>query len=462
MTTNPTPTPRPFYRPKIDPSVSIIRHRDPVFPPADDLSFGCDALRREPDPATYRTSPSATWREVSAEWGQRIDAEQLVDVAVAYYRSRERWHLRPTDGALVRGNGQPLAWQPRAWASALSLLAQEIPNKPRGPASPIGFLSPEVRTLAFGDFVERSRRGEGELKHSILLRTHLATLRNAAGALMVDENGAPLRFRTLRAVLSGRHSGIHFDDSALRDVLEERVDHDAPAYVSRGTDETHGVVTLDREGDARATLHFRNSETGAASLTFGAACYLSVLDATVRRGGEGLQVGTDLDVDERDLRREHTEQERRALVASAHGAHRRRHSLPTGAESMRAEVARGRIAASFDAASADARALVGQWRDALRRFPAGLAHTFHPAAREEAAAVVLDAVEEQASRKVTAADREALRRVLVDEARLEKLPFLSAAHIAGAFACIARDTADFDEARRLQALAGEWVERGWK
>jgi hypothetical protein len=54
-----------------------------------------------------------------------------------------------------------------------------------------------------------------------------------------------------------------------------------------------------------------------------------------------------------------------------------------------------------------------------------------------------------------------ISEVMVAEERLGRIPQGSAAHVAACFAVAAR-AAKWDDAKRLQAIAGQWILNGWK
>lgn len=409
---------------------------------ADATSFGRDALLGTPATARYRTDAEAgvTFASARTEWLARIAGEHLLDVEVKHYRTptvgaAHGFALRTTDGAFMRSNsGRPCAFQPRAWSQLCNLLTNGLTNKPRGSgADAFGWLSPQNRAEAFEELKARSVRPEGTGRE-IYLRAH------------VDPTTGLL---ALRAVLSGRHSAYHFDDAALAGVLGNYVDHSAPAHVSRGIDETVGWATLDsvRE-DVRATIHWSNSETGAGALRFAGGCFIRLIDATIRV--HGVDVVRDV------------------TVAHAEGSTRRNHTLPRVGHSaeQRAAIAADRIAHDVEAASVEARALCTAWGKALATFPDGLEAP--PAARAIASEIAADEIESLV--KLSSDDRAALNGIMQNDARLQSLPWLSAAYVAAAFALLSReahadDSKSMEEnnerAQRLQEHASAFVLKGW-
>lgn len=397
-------------------------------------SFGHDAIvHRSND--QLRTEPRE-WAEALTLWRALIDAEQITDVSVQYYRSPTRTapngiFLRATDGALLRkSGGAPQAIHMHAWRQLVSLLA--VGQHERGMAGSFAWLTPPLRAQAFAELVARSTRREGP-NYPILFRSHrdLAT-------------GLP----ALRAVLSGIHSGQHFDDLNIAAAIGPRIKPDAPSLVWRGLLTTYGWASLAKRTDeAQATIHWENSEVGAASLRFWAGCRITVLDAHLRFRSATATTNTEAPLE--------------VSVATANGASSRRHVLARKGltEDDRRKEAIKRIGQSFDTAALASETLAEKWAAARLMFPAGWNGERGGMDRMQAAAVILDLLEERAPAKLrgTETDREQLKQVLCNEERLKLLPFGSAAHIAGAFACVARSSTSHEDRARLQELAGDWV-----
>lgn len=394
-----------------------------------DSSLGQDAIIHRAE--AFVRLPTQKWASAVSDLQGLIEAEQLSDVSTPYYRSPTRTApdgltLRETDGALLRRTGgRPLAIHGHAWRQLVALLAHG--QHERGMAASFAWLNPPLRAQVFAELRDRSIRREGP-DSPILLRSHL----DAA-------TGLP----ALRAVLSGVYSGTHFDDLAILRALEGRVDATAPGGATRGLTETHGWATLtDGTEEIAATVRFGNSEVGASALKFSAGCHIRVVDAH-------LQAAPKL-VD----------------VTDSTGASARRHTLARKGvtEEMRAEMAQRRIASSIESASWAARQLAESWTKARASFAPGWSGERGAMAPAEAAAVVLDVLDERAPRKMAlrAGDRAPLQAVLVSEERLKLLPFCSAAHIAAAFACLGREATDAEDCRRLLELAAEWVARRWE
>jgi hypothetical protein len=395
-------------------------------------TFGHDAILQTDERARFRAAPDALWRDVLAQWQTGIQNESLVDVSVSHFRTPTTlsplgMQLRPGDGALIRTvGGQALAFQPSAWGQLCSLLMVEQ-GVPRF-AESLAWLSPPVRAIAFGDMRDRSRRIEG-VNRPLVLRSH------------VDGRTG---LRALRAVLSGTHSGVHFDDLALAHALGSILRPDAPAYVSRGVTETYGFAVLNTAGngapgEVSPTLTWGNSETGAGSLRFGGGLFIRAVGQSLRFAGV----------------------ERAVTVASASANTRRRHTLPrvNVSESYRAEEAQRRMRADIGNATRGAIELATKWGDALRSFPEGFDVAVRPTDLQVAAAVAMDAITERSS-DLDAETIGNLERVLSAENGLKGLPWLSAAYVAAAFALVASEATTVAKGVALQEIAGSWV-TGW-
>lgn len=430
-----------FYRVNAQPAEEIHQHANPVIPSRSADSFGFDASLVRPSSLDHAPL-LRPWAEARDEWRAQISAENLQDVEFCYYRTPSidskgtRWEgieLRETDGALIRRPGaEALAYTEHAWRQLVNVLMQEIPNKPRGPSDTLRWLSPRVRRQAFRDLRDRSRRPEGS-KHPLLLRS------------FIDRQTG---VRALRAVVTGRHSGEHFDDLALSRVFDriiEKVAAKADAFIVRGINLTRGHIVLDRAGDVAATLAFRNSEVGGASLEFAGGCYIRTLNAVLHRSAG---VGVEMDLEPATSA---------VLITSAGSSHRRAHTLPRGSEEARAALAAKRMTESITRASTAARDLCDAWREALEAFPPGRDAIAAMGNREAAADVLLDLIEEFEG--LEAPLRLQLRSTIIDEQQLLGLPFCSAAQIAGAFAVAARREVDFEAAIELRDRAARWVQQ---
>lgn len=434
---NPKPTPSTTRT-----TTQNLKPQDPVIPSRSDDSFGRDAILPD-DRTSLLYTKLESWDEVRHAWRAQIGAEQLVDVEIPYYRTPTETaplgiHLRETDGAMLRRTGAPaIAFTTHGWKQLVGLLMQEVPNRPVRAAETIGWLSPSVRTLAFDDVKRRSRRSEGKGKE-ITLRSH------------VDRVSG---LRALRAVVSGIHSGVHFDDLALSIVLDEQCAKSGPtlASVRRGVDETRGVLVFeqtDTEGvGVSYSLHFRNSETGCASLSFAGGCYIRALKAHVRHP-------------------DGTTTSRTVEVANENEATRRSHTLPRARQTFesRKAIADERMSVDVRNALQGARQLAQAWKVALKSFHRdfvpgnGILEVVGAEARAE---IMLDTIESN-SRGFTADDRAALKKVLVNNETLPQLPWGSAAYVGGAFAVLASEQGGHEAAQRYQELAALWITTGFR
>lgn len=398
------------------------------IPEADAQSFGVDAILPvsvEPAHST-RLAPLST---VLAQWRAQIALEDLADVEIVNWRSASDdlgsigLYLRTTDGALMMG-ADARAFTPSAWAQLINLLIAEQPSRPAGAAGVGAWLTPDVRSQVFEEIKLRSLRRE-DSKHPLFVR-------------MFSPVGFP-QFRTVRAVLSGRHSGQHFDDAAIASLFESLFDHEASAHVSRGTDTSAGYVVLDTAPGLQAAVHFRNSETGASSLAFAGGAYITAIGASV------------------------TVPERRAeaLITSAKGQTRRAHTLPRVrvTEEARAGIAASRMSADVTTAISAAQALCAAWQSALVSFPKGGAPEGKPS--NEVIAVVVDQI---AERSRLTDDARALLPSLIEACEPLNdgtIAPLSAAWVAASLALLARGEKTAAGFRTLSDEAGRWVVDGW-
>lgn len=432
---SPPPSPRYFEQRADDALYPAVQPERVEIPSQTETCFGFDAAI--PADSTIRFSTALQpWREAREAWLAQITSEDLLDLQAIYYRTPTRnsptgWYLRASDGAFVRARQKDaLAYTPRAWTQLVTLFLQEIPDKPRSPAEAFRWLSPTTRALVFAEMRNRSRRTEKEAA-PILLRTYLS------------DQGV----RALRAVVSGRHSGRCFDDEALSMALDQVLPVSSRAWVQRTIDRTVGHATLESSETAQAVLHWSNSETGAASLAFGAGCWITALE-TIVRSGKAQETTTDL--------------EKPVTITTANGSSRRSHTLPRARVSAaeRARIARERMVDSITKASVEAKQLVADWHEALKAFPAGYDTLVLKVSESDGdvelhAEIMLDLIESRSNLK--SEDREALKAIIKTNDRLKQLPLFSAAHVAGAWALLAKNTTDVDEAARLQLEAGRWV-----
>ncbi len=409
-----------------------------TFPPAGVGSFGFDAALPPSAVPAFRATLRG-WESVRAAWRAQIASEELCDVEINHYRTATQdcafgFRLRTSDGGFRRNeSARAVAYTEHAWAQLIALLMQEIPGKPRSPAEAYRWLDPTTRSEVFDSLVRRSVRQEGA-NHPILLRSY------------TDPRA---KVRALRAVVSGRHSGVHFDDAALIEALSRIVPADAGAYVDRTPNFTRGYAVLDSMGaqlpviepdqapslEAHAAISWSNSETGCGSLGFAGSVYIHALAALVKPN-----VQTEVVI---------TQQSERT---------RRAHTLPrkdkTDAE--RREIAQQRMADDLVKTAEMARELVAAWRGAQKIFAddAASAIALDPAA---AAQVVLDVIAEHTDQRLLNTHIEQLHSVLETSKTLPRLPFLSAAHIAGAWAVLAHTTEDWKLVDDFQAEAFRWI-----
>lgn len=420
---------RRLYEQRADPTVDPIERLRVEIPEKGELSFGFDAALPTDSGVKFSTS-IRPWTDVRSQWLDQITNEDTLDVQTIYYRSPTTtaphgWFLRVTDGAFCRrAESEGVAYTPRAWSQLVSLLLQEVADKPRSAVDAYRWLGPEVRATVFEHLRDRSHRREHE-DTPMLLRTFMS------------QHGV----RTLRAVLSGRHSGRHFDDEALMLALDNVLPHGSQAYVSRAVDHTAGYAVIENGENVRSTINWSNSETGAASLSFAGGCWIDAL-ATVIRSSDGE--GTDMDLT------------RSVRITSAHGSSSRAHTLPRigVTHSERAQIARDRMVMSIQRASEEAAELVRCWKQALVSFPGGQMSAA-PESRDDIAEVMLDLIAERT--RSFESDREALKEIIVSSDRLATLPYLSAAHIAGAWALLGATKPGIESATRCQLEAGRWV-----
>jgi hypothetical protein len=430
-----------------EPTQDLLTPRPVRIPRASDgsqtpASLGRDATLPPGEAPKFRRN-TKPFVDVVRDWRNRIEREQLFDVQVRHYRTPtttapEGFFLRDTDGAFMRKpDGEGLAYTERGWAQLVNLLMQEIPGKPRNPVEAFRWCEPSVRSVIFDSLKARSHRKEGA-GHEILLRSFID---QATGV------------RALRAVVSGRHSGIHFDDLAVIETLEKVITPVAPTYCQREQDFTSGYAILSDTGDVRASIHWSNSETGAASISFGAGCFITALDAIVR---DGRTLATDRNLEDEETQPTRTTHQVR--VTSTSGRTRRAHTLPrkNRTEADRAKIALERMAADVAKATDASLLLAKSWAEALQTFAKGWNREGHTYSRSMAATVLLDLIEMH-TRGFADNDRKALEQILVDNDRLFALPFGSAAHIAGAWAVLASHQEDLAEATRMQNEAGRWV-----
>lgn len=394
------------------------------------------ALPASPVRAALR-APTRSWRDACADW--RIEYEMSRDVggsAADYLLDLRSLAIDPRDGAIIRtGGGGALAYTPHATTQLVDRL---LPGRVTGTGRVMHFqCKPPSRSLLFEDVRNASTRSKPGF---------VRLFRDPTTGLVA-----------VRAVLSERYPGTFFDDPALASVLNEVLAADAPCTFDRTPTETVGYARLASEDvitGARATLHWRNSETGHARLGFAAGLTITALDATVSRP---IYSGIDAVGAVEEVERE-------VVVQTVDGRRAINHTLPwkDRTEDERRAIAAQRMRACRDAALRDVVKLMSQWKVALGDFHRGLGGMFHGDERTMAVEVLLDTLSEAGRLGKNDALRPALLEVLKTETRLEKLPFGSAAHVAAAWACIARDAKTLDEQQEAQTLGAEWVLEGWR
>jgi hypothetical protein len=430
------------------PERSPLYSRDGLLPNAPDLTW-------------VGWGGSSMSRELSL-WREQLRLEDAKDTTVAWQTLR----VDPRDGALFRDGGGAFPVTEHALGQVANVLQAGTPARGLGPA-----LSPATYPLRAHMLVELQARSKRKLTDPVVIRTakHIVRRGNAFEARSRANEG---HTREVRAIVTPRHAGVHFDDGVLAGRLEKLTRDTARALVRRsplGT-ETRGWVELSG-GDVREVVSFRNSETGQARLGFWGSCYITVLDSVITRPGDVASVD----------------------VALAGDRHERNHTLPTVGtkalheaygvpsegpltEEHRRIIAEGRIDESFRRATDAAKGLVIDWAEAQKAFPANLTTTEATAMQrlpgEGRSAALLDWCEENGLS--LGKDRERLAAVMADDTRLTKVPFASAAYFAAAYALLATRPVtrpvpgaeegkveevapNWADSHRLQVEAGRWV-----
>lgn len=455
------------------------------------VPFVGDALVSDPPGLLYAPMERRTRDETLQLWREAIRAEVLPDTEAVAWQSLR---LDRRDGALYRpgGHGSPLTRH--AMVQAFGLLTAG--TSARGVASAAQWASPFARAGLLLDAVANCVRDTDDPSDQLVVRRYRrAEVRSPSGALV--RAACP---SVIRAVLSARHALRQYDDPVLARLVERHTPEQAPVYVRRaeGGSETRGWALVKEQAGLKLGVSFRSSETGQARLSFRAAASISCVDA-VLTGARALGVaeGTETQVQ----------------VASARSASERNHTLPTVSTkdlqdrygvatapggklspSERQSIADQRLDDSWRVALADAETLAVQWEKALRSFPKGFEPSSLPDIRAlsnadttaDTASVLMDLLEENGLAPEST-DRAALESLLADDKRLTQLPRYSAAHVAAAYAVLATSPAsDFqrddkgevkkskdgkpltqpairswDDAARLQTVAGRWVAAGW-
>jgi len=442
--------------------------------------LGRDGLTANSLPLMWTPGRGRTFETVAAAIRQQIADERTAETDVAGNPTSDstvQWQtlrLHHLDGAMMRLGGAGVPVTEHALGQAVSALTAGGTG-PRSGAANLAWQSTMARAIVWLELLATAKRDPTQ---PLLVRTGYR-LRQG-----LRFNNAPARERVIRAVMTSRSSGIHFDDPALLRVLESVTPAGNFALFERaalGTESRFRVEVADRltKGGLDLSVSGRNSETGEARLAFAASARIRALDAVVV-AHRGVAVLDEADVE----------------LASSRGSSERNHTLPTIStaalretyglkgnngdrltEPQRASIAAQRMAASFKAASEAAVELGRQWDVALKTFAPGCdAFGASGLTAEVQAQVVLDLCEEHGM--VLGADRAGIEQVLIDDSRLMSLPHGSAAHMAAAFAVLAaRGTATvsevegkkvttfapraWGEAHRLQQVAGRWVACGW-
>lgn len=408
------------FRPAPTPDANQSRH-----------PYSFDAALESQGPLAYY-SQRKPFEATVVGWLAQISAETLRDIEIP---SLHALTIDWRDGAICRGQGGS-CYTPHGFTQLVNLMrAKEAPGNL---ANNVRWLSPIARHHAWADVVARSNRPREE-------EGILRMFKTANGRVAI------------RAVVSGRHSLEHFDDSALVAVLRALPMAPAEMTVTRGWDETYGTCMLNHGANesVRAAFSFRNSETGCASLSFAGSIVIRALDAVVEAPtGEKF--------------------EKMVQIASARNTGtRRRHTLPryNGAsgnrlsEAARARIATQRIENDVATALEASQVLAERWIAALSDVNPGFVQFASVSAVDDFSLRVLrDMLIEQGHSGV-AEEPELLKQivqVVVDNARLRELPAGSAAHIAGAIAAVAATGSfSWERARELQQLAGQFAVEGW-
>lgn len=432
-----------------------------------------DQLVTNPAPLLYVPSERQTREQAVAAWVTQYTREVLTDATgVAWQQVR----LDRRDGALFRPGRKGLPVTRHAMGQLFGLLGSA-----RGVSTAAQHVPPYTRASLLLDAVAGCDRSATDPSDTLVVRTY----RQQAITGPTGQVLRPAREAVVRAVLSARHAGTYYDDPVLARLVSRHTPANAPVYVRRaeGGVETRGwALTRERAG-LQLGVSFRSSETGQARLSFRALASIRCVDAVLTAArsvgiaeGESVQVARAASSSERNhtLPTVSTEPLRETYGVNTYPG-----GKLTSAE--RQSIADQRLDDSWRVALSDAETLADQWEQALKAFPSG----FGPGVDgSDAVDVVLDLIEETTALPVE--DRLGLRTVLANDTRLTQLPRLSAAHVAAAYAVLAsspaqevlRDekgepvkvknvvqtkpvTRSWDDAARLQAIAGRWVACAW-
>ncbi len=371
--------------------------------------------------------PTAPFSEIARKWVEQIAGEALHDFKV----SVKDLGMRSEDGALTRGKGG-LAYTPHGFGQLLNLV---LDAKPANLSAVLRWIRPQRRAPVYlADVKARTSRAADDL---MVLRTFLAAR---------PGNGETGLVRAVRAVVSLRHSGAALDDAALCDALCLELASTAPAAVIRGIDRTEGYAEVETVGQHLVrTLHWTNSETGSASLSFSAGARLRIVDAIVVIGSTANEVT--------------------ALIANDLSKARIRHTAPSGKTDLlkQAQIASDRMRTKIRAVLTKGEAISDAWVRGLEEFSPGFDVDALKKLLEMDATmaweILADAIEERGG--FEGGDRTEFLAVLTDETRLAELPRGSAAHVTAVFAVMGKRATTMDDARRLQEIAGRWLMKGW-
>lgn len=384
----------------------------------------CDAAI--PDFQLRRFDALAPFGEVLAGWREAIRSEQLKDYTIDYTTLK----MRPEDGALVRKSA--LGYTRHGSGQLINLL---VPVKPSNLNNVLRWIKPAQRAPVFNvDIRDRSPRKSEDL---VVMRTTVMTRYGVA-------------VRAIRAVVSTRHSVHYMDDLALSEAIEKEISQpDCYASVVRAVDTTFGMATVGKAHQhITRTLHWQNSETGAASLSFAAGAIIRVVDAPFQIPGR--EIDADL------------------TVAVAQGRSRVRHTAPGGKdgdEEKKSTVANGRMRNGIRTALAAGEDLELAWDRSLKAMAPGFElgkdakGNVLPIAIDQWE-VLFDLAEEVQG--FVGEDRALLMQVMQNNQGLLTIPQGTAAHFAAGFALLGKVATEATESVRYQLLAGQWITKGWK
>ena len=369
--------------------------------------------------------------DVLTAWAGQIQSEELRDFKCVIPSIR----MDPRDGALTRDVGAGLAYTPRGFSTLVGLTLNGV-AKENNTANVVRVEVPcDARSIVWDSFKARSKR---DVKAPVILRTFVDRITGT---------------RAVRAAVSPRHALGAYDDSTMILALAEVLPADSRAGFNRTPDATHGTVVLPNPtatgcGTIHTAIHFSNSETGCESLSFSAGAHLSVTDTELRiTTAAGHQA---------------EELEREIELAADDVRTTRRHTAPARlGEAQKIAIAKSRLEKDLKVVLDFTKQIPAMWEKALASFPEGLtAANFEGMDAEQRAAVMMDKLEELGAVK-NAEDRALVGAVIKSEERLGRIPQGSAAHLAACFSIAAHLSSTYEEAKRLQAVSGDWLVNGW-